>query len=156
MDAVKSAITNRTALTVFRIGSLLLVLLVGSFVPSWTTLTTCRCCLWTSACAIFPAQGSYRVVDHGGAVYSGIYNKADHQTWQEYRYEDVSVRRIRFGWPLKAITIDTVGDGSEWHRVFESCFWDNLFVLFLLWLLIQPVLTFVAGKLARNGLRPPR
>jgi hypothetical protein len=135
----------------FRITSFPLLMLVGSFIPTATTLTTCRCCLFTAACGLLPVHGYYDVADRGGVSRTGVYNKPNEVSWSDYKYEKVHVRRTRYGWPLRFMTVDEIDDGSEWHRVFEGWFWFNLFFLFLLWLTIQGVVTLVAKRLERKN-----
>src|SRR5262245_47230277 len=137
----------------FRILLLLFVLVGFSFVPSSFHFSTCRGCLATAPKTIFMKEpdGFYLAEPHpadGGHRYLGVFVKGG-RPYFDYTLEPVQVHRIRFGWPLRSITLDVVGAGSEWYLKFEAWFWTNLIFLFLAWLVIQPVLRPTANLLYR-------
>jgi len=126
----------------FRISLLLLVLFVFPFIPSPSHISTCRGCLWTVPDALLSTRpDGFYVFEgkHGGYRYLGVFDKGG-RSFYAHMQEDVQVDRIRFGWPLRSITLDVVGGGSEWYLVFEIWwFLANLVFLFLVWLVVQPI-----------------
>ena len=128
---------------------LLLLALVFPFIPSSSHIRTCRSCLWTvpDAWLLTRPDGFYLFEGkHGGGYrYLGVFAKGYRSSYV-YMQEDVQVHRIRFGWPLRSITLDVVGAGSEWYLVFEMwAFLANLVLLFLGWLVIQPIIAPAAN-----------
>lgn len=110
------------------------LLAVGVCVPSFSKLTTCRCCLFTvnKACMDMeimsrrgqPWQtgrwqaGRYSYSEHGSLVV-GLYEKPG-RGFPDYEYAEVCAARVRFGYPIKWITLDRVKPGNEWHLVVET------------------------------------
>jgi hypothetical protein len=136
-----------------RLVLLVVLLAVCSSFPTSSRLNTCRACLWTANQAVpltrertmkpFPAEGFYHFSD-GDGVHAGMYAKGgkglDRFRGDRFGMEDVQANRTRFGWPIRAITLDVVPRESEWHLVFQTDFFGtNLFLLFLGWLCIQPI-----------------
>lgn len=124
--------------------------------PSKSHITTCRCCLFSvrQACGLagprvpteLPSNGFYYFSTVADETYAGVYASGIYGVNQfgsnKFAFEDISADRTRFGWPLRAITLDAVPQKSEWHIVFE--FWANvnLFVCFLGWSIVQPIVSF--------------
>src|SRR5262249_30267605 len=137
------------AMVCFRISLLLLVIFVFSFIPSSSHISTCRGCLWTVPDAVLLTRpdGFYLFEGkHGGGYrYLGVFAKGD-RSFYVYMQEDVQVDRIRFGWPLRATTLDVVRGRSEWYLVFEIWgFLANLVLLFLVWSVVQPIIAPAAN-----------
>jgi hypothetical protein len=150
----------------FRVFLLLFVLFGFSFIPHSSHMSTCRGCLWTAPKTLFLTRpdGFYIADPHladGGDRYLGVFVKGD-RSYFVYTQEHIQVHRIRFGWPLRSITLDVVGAGSEWYLKFEISFWFNLVFLFLTWLILQPIIVPTANLLygllnrARLTWRTPR
>ena len=123
------------------------VLSIGTALPSSVRFATCRCCLFTvnEVCKLLKKDtssiGFYdRVSGLDGFRYTGIYPNFSH--------EDLEIRRTRFGWPFQTITLDVVQSGKEWYLVRESWWCPDLFLIYLMWLCLHPIVV-----LARRALR---
>ena len=130
---------------------LIVLLAVGSSIASASHIDTCRCCLFSLdlVCgnnAPLPPDGFYKFSAYDG-LNAGIYLEGEKSkrkignTWVDsFSFEQVRVKRTRFGWPLRAITRDVVLPGSEWHIVVESWVEVNLLLWFLAWLCTQAII----------------
>lgn len=131
---------------------LLTLLLAASLsIPEHSHIATGRCSLFTldDACGHAPFQlptkGFYYFVG-GAGTNAGIYAKGDHGRGplglDKFAFEQIQAERSRFGWPLKAVTLDVVPQqssdrGAEWHIVFEVYVVGNLTVAFPGWVVLQ-------------------
>lgn len=118
---------------------LMVLLAAEASVPQHTTLTTCRCCLFSvePACGTasemrLPVEGFYHLDSPVGEFF-GLYPRGSRGTREAGKFQidgltfsNVRAERTRFGWPLRAITRDAVPLESEWHIVVEGWFYANL------------------------------
>jgi len=110
---------------------------VALLFPTCSTITTCRCCLWTAnqACHDLPEQdpqGWYEYTTRGD-IHIG-HARRGAQARGAWEMEDVSAGRFRFGLFLRGITLDVVRAGPEWHMVVEFYAWLNLVPALAAWL----------------------
>jgi hypothetical protein len=122
--------------------------------PTWYTISTCRCCLWTAnqLCEQRPdldPHGWYKFTAWG-AFHIGQARRGA-QERKSWEFEDVRALRIRLGLFLKGITLDVVRAKSEWHMVVEPYAWLNVapaITAWLLWLLWCASRRFASGRSA--------
>jgi hypothetical protein len=106
--------------------------------PTCSTITTCRCCLWTAnqLCEQRPEmdpQGWYEF-SAWGPIHIGHARRGT-QERRAWEFEDVGALRFRFGLFLQGITLDVLQAKPEWHMVLEGWAWLNLVPAIAAWLL---------------------
>jgi hypothetical protein len=131
--AGESHATVRTFRRMWNRWLLVTLLVVGVFVPAFSELTTCRCCLFTAnkVCMDMTLMsrrglswpvgrweaGRYSYSEAGSFV-AGLYDRPG-KGFPDYEYAHVRAERVRFGYPIKWATLDRVKPGTEWHLVAE-------------------------------------
>jgi hypothetical protein len=110
---------------------------VALLFPTCSTITTCRCCLWTAhqACdrrPVLDPQGWYAYAARGDMFIGNA--RRGSQARDAWEMENVGALRLRFGLFLRGITLDVIRARPEWHMVVEFYTWLNLVPAVAAWL----------------------
>jgi hypothetical protein len=133
---------------------LLATLTIGPCIPASSSLDTDRCMLFTldEVCTrshrVLPS-GPYEVSTSVG-WYAGVNPRSNEGlrvvgkfSFDQFSFGHVHAERTQYGWPLRAITRDVVPERREWHIVLETWYFVSLFLLFISWLIVQPLISAV-------------